>query len=117
MNNLRSQVLQTFKSLHKTRLKVFEGDEITLKAGRIMINEEFRKNKHVTDEGSISALIQLAKDVETEVRTRVIQAKEVRPGVYEARITEDTVKLDNIEFDEHAILPKGKAKCGNENKK
>lgn len=34
-----------------------------------------------------------------------------------ARILEDTVKLDNIEFDENAALPEfGKSKCKEDNK-
>ncbi|KPI94739.1 LYR motif-containing protein 7, partial [Papilio xuthus] len=96
-------VLQSFKKLHRTRLKVFEGDLRALIAARAKINEEYKKNKHVTEEGSIRAMIKFSEDVETELRTQVIQAREVRPGVFEAKITEDTLKLDNIPYNDSAV--------------
>ncbi|XP_022825395.1 complex III assembly factor LYRM7 isoform X1 [Spodoptera litura] len=107
MNSTRSLVLQTFKKLHKTRMKVFAGDERALVAGRLKINEEFQKNKHVTNEEAIKAMIKLGEDVEKELRTQVIQAREVKPGVFEARITDDTVKLENIPFNDNAVLDDG----------
>ncbi|CAD0197491.1 unnamed protein product [Chrysodeixis includens] len=107
MSSLRSQVLQTFKRLHRTRMKVFAGDERALTAGRLRINEEFLKNKHVTNEDAIKTMIKLGEDVVTELRTQVIQAREVKPGVFEARITDDTVKFDNIPFDDNAVLEDG----------
>ncbi|XP_004931105.1 complex III assembly factor LYRM7 isoform X1 [Bombyx mori] len=103
----RRLVLQSFKKLHRTRMKVFEGDERALLAARIKINEEFRKNKNVQNENSIKAMIAFGEDIERELRTQVIQAREIKPGVYEARITDDTVKLDNIPFNDHAILEDG----------
>lgn len=60
----------------------FSGDERALVSVRIKINEEFKKNKHVQNEGSIDELIKLANDVEYELKTNVIQAKEKEPGVY-----------------------------------
>ncbi|KAI8442362.1 hypothetical protein MSG28_005884 [Choristoneura fumiferana] len=57
MNRLKRNVLQCFKKLHRTRLKVFEGDEKALTA--------------------------------------------------EARITEDTVKIVNLPFNDSVILEKG----------
>lgn len=53
---LSFQVLQTFKKLHRTRMKVFAGDERALVAGRLKINEEFQKNKHVANEEAIKAV-------------------------------------------------------------
>ncbi|KAJ8733370.1 hypothetical protein PYW08_001668 [Mythimna loreyi] len=107
MSTTRSLVLQTFKKLHRTRMKVFAGDQRALTAGRIKINEEFSKNKHVTNEEAIKAMIKLAEDVEIELRTQVIQAREVKPGVFEARITDDTVKFENIPYDDNAVLEDG----------
>ncbi|XP_026737438.1 complex III assembly factor LYRM7 [Trichoplusia ni] len=107
MSSLRSQVLKTFKRLHRTRMKVFAGDERALTAGRLRINEEFQKNKHVSNEDAIKTMIKLGEDVVTELRTQVIQAKEVQPGVFEAKITEDTVKFDNIPYDDNAVLDDG----------
>ncbi|XP_063377630.1 complex III assembly factor LYRM7 [Cydia fagiglandana] len=107
MSNLRRNVLQCFKKLHRTRLKVFNGDQMALTAGRLKINEEFKKNKGVDNEEAIKAMIAFGEDVERELRTQIIQAKEIKPGVFEARITEDTLKLDNIPYDDNAIIEKG----------
>ncbi|KAL0832674.1 hypothetical protein ABMA28_000862 [Loxostege sticticalis] len=104
MNQLRQSVLQSFKKLHRTRLKVFAGDEKALLAARNKINEEYSKNKHVRDEEAIKTMIKFGEDVERELRTQIIQAKEIKPGVFKARITDDTLKLDNIPFNESAIL-------------
>lgn len=51
-------------------------------AARIKINDEFKKNKHVTDEGSIDELVKLAEEVEKELKSNVIQAREKEPGVF-----------------------------------
>lgn len=96
---LRSEVLAAFKKLHKTRRKVFRDDDRALNAAREKINEEFRKNCHVSDTGAIKELVDFAKAVEHEMRTTIIQTVEVAPGRFAARITEDTVKLENVEFD------------------
>lgn len=53
------QVLQWFKKLHRTRLNVFKGDEKALTAGRLRINEEFKKNKEVQNEEAIKAVSKL----------------------------------------------------------
>lgn len=64
---LFSQVLKSFKQLHRTRLRVFEGDERALTAARLRINEEYNKNRHVKDEEAIKAV---SKDKE------ILQIKE-----------------------------------------
>lgn len=51
-------------------------------AARNKINEEFKKNKHVQNEGSIDELVKMAIDVENELKANVIQAKEKEPGLY-----------------------------------
>lgn len=99
-NELRNEVLRCFKRLHQARKTVFKGDSRALTAGRAKINEEFRKQKHVENKESIQELINYAKAVEQELRTSVIQAEEVAPGRYQAKITKDTAKLDNIPFKE-----------------
>ncbi|XP_041971344.1 complex III assembly factor LYRM7 [Aricia agestis] len=115
MSSLKASVLQTFKKLHRTRLKVFAGDVKALSAARAKINEEYKKNINVKDIESIIAMNKFAEDVIKELRTQVIQAKEVKKGVYVARITEDTVKLDNLPFNEEMIpeegVRRGKSKC------
>lgn len=109
-NSLRREVLQSFKALHKTRQTVFKGDTFALEEGRKKINEEYRKCKNVENTSSIEELLKYAKDVENELRTCVIQAREVEPGFYQAEIRSDTVKLDNTPFNEAACLNAKKTK-------
>lgn len=75
-----------YNSCHIIRYNVysqtFGGDKRTLLAARNKINEEFKKNKHVQNEGSIDELLKMAKEVENELKANVIQAKEKEPGVY-----------------------------------
>lgn len=97
-SNLRQKVLQSFKSLHKTRKLVFKGDIYALNEGRKKINSEFKKYRDIKEPSSIEELIKYASEVEEVLRTCVIQAKEVAPGKYEAQITKDTLKLDNVPF-------------------
>lgn len=105
-SNLRQKVLQSFKSLHKTRKSVFKGDVYALNEGRKKINSEYKKCKDVKDTSSIEEMIKYASEVEEVLRTCVIQAKEVEPGKYEAHITKDTLKLDNVPFKECIINEK-----------
>ncbi|CAK1598654.1 unnamed protein product [Parnassius mnemosyne] len=113
MSNLRALVLQSFKKLHRTRMKIFEGDLRALTAARIKINQEYKNNKNVQDEQSIKSMIKFGEDVETELRTQVIQAREVKPGVFEAKITKETLKLENIPYDDKAVSdnPNGPRPC------
>lgn len=96
--NLRNEVLKVFKALHRTRRLVFKGDERALGAARKKINEDFKKNKYVNDDGSVKELVQLANDVEKELRSTVIQAVRVAPDKYQLRITADTGKFDNAPY-------------------
>ncbi|XP_046391397.1 complex III assembly factor LYRM7 [Ischnura elegans] len=98
MNPLKNHVLKSFKNLHLARKKVFEGDERALKACREKINSEFAQKKHVQDLEAIKELLAYARDVEKQLLTTVIQARMVSPNKFEARITKDTVKLDNVPF-------------------
>ncbi|RZC33214.1 Complex1 LYR 1 domain containing protein [Asbolus verrucosus] len=96
--NLRREVLQAFKSLHRARRQVFEGDNRALQLARTKINEEYKKCKDVTDTQAIKELITQSKAVEQELITTVIQAQEVQPGKYEVRLRDNVVKLDNTPF-------------------
>ncbi|KAI4477086.1 hypothetical protein M0804_013087 [Polistes exclamans] len=91
---LRREILHQFKTLHRTRLNTFKGDENALKVIRAKINEEYRKYKDVTNQGAIKELNKFAQEVEHELRLSVIQAIEKEPGVYKLRITPN-VLLDN----------------------
>ncbi|XP_049770880.1 complex III assembly factor LYRM7 isoform X1 [Schistocerca cancellata] len=90
------QVLKSFKTLHQARKRVFQGDEVALNAARTKINEEYRKNKHVTDVSAVQELVKLAHDVAKELRASVVQARKIKDDMFELRITEETYKLDNI---------------------
>ncbi|XP_015171816.1 PREDICTED: complex III assembly factor LYRM7 [Polistes dominula] len=91
---LRREILHQFKVLHRTRLNTFKGDENALKVIRAKINEEYRKNKDITNQDTIKELNKLAQEVEHELRFGVIQATEKEPGVYALRITPEKL-LDN----------------------
>ncbi|KAL4706621.1 hypothetical protein ACJJTC_009033 [Scirpophaga incertulas] len=116
MNNTKLLVLQSFKKLHRVRMKVFDGDEKALAAARIKINEEYSKNKHVKNADTVMTMIKLADDVATELKTQVIQAKQIKPGVYKARLTEDILKLDNVPYNEKAVEEKIRQKSSKDQK-
>ncbi|XP_038058071.1 complex III assembly factor LYRM7-like isoform X2 [Patiria miniata] len=101
---LRSRVLALFKSLHRTRQSVFQGDELALNAARERINEEFAKNKHETDPDEIQQLIKVGEDVAVLMKKNIVQAKLNEAGRYQVRLTEDTLREDN------APLPRGKVR-------
>lgn len=113
MSHLRREVLKQFKSLHRTRQYIFQDDTNALDLVRTQINQYFRKNKQITDEAEIKNLIKLAQDVENELKTNVIQAVQKEPGVFRVRVTEHTPMLENVVFNENAIIlpPRGQ-KCG-----
>ncbi|CAH2296022.1 complex III assembly factor LYRM7 [Pelobates cultripes] len=69
----RMKVLKLFKTLHRTRQRVFQNDSRALEAGRQKINEEFKKNKSESSPVKISELIKIGADVELLLRTTVIQ--------------------------------------------
>ncbi|CAH1953993.1 unnamed protein product [Acanthoscelides obtectus] len=100
MSQYRSRVLETFKKLHKTRKRVFKGDERALQEARKQINGEYRKFQNTTNLRGIEELIEYAEQVEKELRTCVIQAKEIAPGKFQAEITSDTLKIDNVPYKE-----------------
>uniref|UniRef100_A0A1B6FGY2 Complex III assembly factor LYRM7 n=1 Tax=Cuerna arida TaxID=1464854 RepID=A0A1B6FGY2_9HEMI len=99
-SEFRRDALKIFKCLHRTRRSVFEGDTFALDATRDKLNEEFRKNKHLKNEGVIKKMLKFAEEVDLLLRTTVVQAKLVEPGKYQAKITEDTVKMNNNSFRE-----------------
>uniref|UniRef100_A0A182IVI6 Complex III assembly factor LYRM7 n=2 Tax=Anopheles atroparvus TaxID=41427 RepID=A0A182IVI6_ANOAO len=110
MSSLRREALRWYKILQRTKDEVFAGDFRTITAARQRIREEFIKNKDVTDEKEIKEKIKIAKDVEVELRSSVVQAVRKQPAVFEARITPDTKKMDNVMFDPDAELPPPRTK-------
>ncbi|RVE51200.1 hypothetical protein evm_004165 [Chilo suppressalis] len=113
MSNLKQLVLNSFKKLHRTSQTVFAGDEKALIAARVKINEEYSKTKLIKDEEAIKAMVKLGEDVAKELKAQVIQAKKIRPGVYMAKITKDTIKFDNKPFVTSAVEEKQKDKNTN----
>lgn len=105
-SSLRLKVLQSFKILHKTRKSVFKGDVHALTEARNKINSEYKKYKNITEASSIEELVRHAHEVEEVLRTCVIQAQQVEPGIYEAHISENTVRLDNVPFNECTVNKK-----------
>jgi len=109
---LRIKVLAAFKDLHKARLEVFQGDEKALKAGRIEINQQFRKNLHVKNPEEIKELISVAQNSAKILRQHVVQIEQVGENQYRANITKDTYKLDNTEYrdvpEDELLLKKNK---------
>nr|CAH7740973.1 unnamed protein product [Callosobruchus chinensis] len=103
-------VLDSFKNLHKTRKRVFKGDDRALQQARQQINEEYKKFKNATNPKGIEELLQYAIQVEQELRTCVIQAREVAPGKFQAEITSDTLKIDNVPYKEQCCG----GNCGND---
>ncbi|ODN00965.1 Complex III assembly factor LYRM7 [Orchesella cincta] len=81
----RVQALSVFKQLLRTRQQVFRGDQNALQAARDKIKTEFLKHKAETDPGKIDELIKVAKESEELLRTKVIQAQEVKPHVFRIR--------------------------------
>lgn len=68
--------------MHRLVRKVFSGDAERLLAAQKQITDDFKKNKHVKNEESIQALLNLSKEVRNELKTNVIQARQKSPGVY-----------------------------------
>ncbi|XP_058125066.1 complex III assembly factor LYRM7 [Anopheles ziemanni] len=110
MSSLRREALRWYKILQRTKNDVFAGDFRTITAARQRIREEFIKNKDITDEKEIQEKIKIAKDVEVELRSSVVQAVRKQPTVFEARITPDTKKMDNVMFDPDAEIPPPRSK-------
>ncbi|RXG53693.1 Complex III assembly factor LYRM7 [Armadillidium vulgare] len=82
-STLRNQVLTSFKKLHQTRKTVFKGDTYALDVARRQINDEYSRNKNLTKEETINALVKHANDVEEVLRTTIIQAVRTEGGNYQ----------------------------------
>ncbi|KAM7360052.1 complex III assembly factor LYRM7 [Cochliomyia hominivorax] len=116
MSQIKREVINAFKKLHRTRQFIFAGDDRALEAGRKEINERFKQNMKESNVDNIKKMLQLALDVDKELRTNVIQAKKKDEGVYELRITPETTRLENFPFNPDADIPvprrKGKSAAG-----
>ncbi|XP_055534378.1 complex III assembly factor LYRM7 [Wyeomyia smithii] len=118
MSSLRKEALKWYKTLQRTKNQVFKGDQRTIEAARQRIREEFIKNKDLSSEKDIQEKIKIAKDVDVELRSTVVQAVRVDENRYQARITKDTKKLENVMFDPNAELPPPRSrKCSDKGKR
>uniref|UniRef100_A0A6M2CUB0 Complex III assembly factor LYRM7 n=1 Tax=Rhipicephalus microplus TaxID=6941 RepID=A0A6M2CUB0_RHIMP len=82
----RSLVLNSYKSLHRVILQVFEGDPETIRAAKVRVKEEYVKNLHETDSRKIEELLKTAKDVEKVLQTDLIKAVRNEKGNYEVQL-------------------------------
>ena len=89
------QVLSCYRSLHRTRLKVFRDDSFALEAGKQRIRTEFLKHKNETDPAKIAELIQMAEGAEKVLRCNIVQGIQTDNGTFRLRITEDTEVQNN----------------------
>ncbi|XP_039640128.1 complex III assembly factor LYRM7 isoform X1 [Perca fluviatilis] len=94
---LYMQVLSTFKALHRTRIAVFKEDDRALKAARLKINEEFRKNKNETSDENIKKMIKMGSDVEAVLREGVLQMEHVGDKKLMLRPRESLL-LENVPY-------------------
>ncbi|XP_026815531.1 complex III assembly factor LYRM7 [Rhopalosiphum maidis] len=97
-NEIRKKVLTTFKLVHKARLLCFKNDIQMLNAAKHQINEEFKKNKTVTDPVVVQNLITFAQDVEHELRTQVVQAERVNEKKFKLNLDPERHTMENIPY-------------------
>lgn len=113
-----SLLLSIFKKLHRVRQRAFKNDNHGLSVCRERINEGFRKNKNVSDEAEIYKLFKTAEEVETVMKTQLVQLEQVKENTFRMHIRDETYMRPNIPFNPDAEIPriprKSKRKC-NEN--
>lgn len=105
-SSLRETVLKSFKTLHRTRKSVFQDDIYALNEARKKINDEYKKHKNITESSTVEEMVKYAHEIEEVLRTCVIQARQIEPGKYEAHLTKDTVRLDNVPYNECSVTDK-----------
>lgn len=112
---LIDKILSIFKKLHRVRQRAFKNDSHGLSVCRERINEGFRKNKGVTEETERYKLFKTAEEVETVMRTQLVQLEQVEDNTFRMHIRDETYKRPNIPFNPDAEIPriprKSKRKC------
>ncbi|XP_034956173.1 complex III assembly factor LYRM7 [Zootoca vivipara] len=91
------EVLKLFKTLHRTRQRVFKNDTRALEAARLKINEEFKNNKEETSSEKIAELVKIGSDVEFILRTSVLQGVHVDSNQL-LLVPRKELLLDNVPF-------------------
>nr|XP_027229573.1 complex III assembly factor LYRM7-like isoform X2 [Penaeus vannamei] len=90
-------------------------------AARQRINEEFAKNRNISDAEDVKKLVDFGHQVEEVLCKSVVQAVQKDDGVYTAKIRDETTRLDNkpyTEMPESLIGPfkKKRTKCSDQEK-
>lgn len=70
----KKDVLKAYKNLHRIVQESFKEDIAALEEARKKINDEFKNNIELKDEG-VDAKIKLVKEVSNIIKTQVVQAK------------------------------------------
>ena len=91
-------MLSCYRSLHRTRLKVFKDDILALETGKERIRNEFIKHKSETDPSKIAELVSMAESAEKFLRCNVVQGVKTDRSTFRLRITEDTELQDNAKL-------------------
>eukprot|EP00053_Salpingoeca_punica_P009304 m.83275 g.83275 ORF g.83275 m.83275 type:complete len:300 (-) comp14967_c0_seq2:156-1055(-) len=91
----RQEVLQLFRTLLRTRARVFAGDKEALAASRNKIRAGFKDKSSLTDDTEITKAIALAKGVELVLRQNVAQASLNSRNIYELKLRPEMPLLEN----------------------
>lgn len=75
-------MLKSYKNLRRITEEVFNEDVRAVQAAKNKINDEYRKNRDLTDEKEILERVKMANDVGRELKQNVIQAVEKEPGKF-----------------------------------
>ncbi|XP_057292278.1 uncharacterized protein LOC130614837 isoform X1 [Hydractinia symbiolongicarpus] len=99
--SLRLQVLQCYKQLMQTTLKLFSGDVIALEKSKEKIKEAFLAQRMLTAQEDILEQIKIAKETDEFLRQGVLQGvRQESSNVYKVKITEETKLHDNVPLKE-----------------
>ncbi|XP_050540133.1 complex III assembly factor LYRM7 [Daktulosphaira vitifoliae] len=96
----KRQVLNAFKLVHKASLKCFKNDNYMQIAAKNQINQEFKKNKCISDPNTVQNLIKFAQDIENELLTQVVQAEQISENKFRLNIDPKRHTHENIPYAE-----------------
>eukprot|EP00037_Helgoeca_nana_P006273 m.57937 g.57937 ORF g.57937 m.57937 type:complete len:90 (-) comp17156_c0_seq1:274-543(-) len=87
---MRGRALIAFRSVMRSRAKIFKGDAEMLGESRSKILSGFRENQDLTDADDIEHAIKTAEDVVTLLEHNVLQATlDTTTGRYKTKIGEN----------------------------
>jgi len=104
--SLRSEVLNCYRALMKTRSIVFKEDQEALVVIAQQIRHHFRQNQNENDPEKIKELLQVGWDANRYLKECVVQAKlneekgtyelQIRPEVLREQITYEEMKSSDM---------------------